>query len=599
MYRTHTCNEPRLSDEGKTITLCGWIHQRRDLGGLIFVNLRDHYGHIQILFDPEKNKEIWKTAESLRSEFVVQITGTVQKRIEGQENKGMETGEIEIHAETLQILNESKVPPFEIDQEKPVGEELRLKYRYLDLRKKRLQKNIKLRHQITKAIRDYLDDQQFLEIETPILIKGTPEGSREYLVPSRIYPGQFFVLPQSPQQLKQLLMISGFDRYFQISRCFRDEDLRGDRQPEFTQLDMEMSFTSEEEIVRLNEKLLKELTQKFAPEKKLKNEKFPIITWKEAMEKYGSDKPDLRFEMELSDVSEIVKDSEFKVFSGTVQKGGFVKTLKVSGGAEWSRKEIDEMEELAKKYGAKGLAYIAFKEKEVKSPIAKFLGNELVEKIKNHLNAKTGDIIFFAADQFETACNCLGQVRLRAAEKLNQIDPNLFAYCWVNEFPMFEKNLETGEMAAMHHPFTRPMEEDIELLKTQPEKARSIAYDIVLNGVEIGGGSLRIHEPDLQKQIFKALNISEDEAERRFGHMLEAFEYGAPPHGGIAWGIDRLLMLFADEPNIREVIAFPKDQKAKDVMLGAPSETTLDRLEEVGVSIVDQSFGCSGPVVEQ
>lgn len=585
MYRTNTCNELRKSDEGKTVTLSGWVHRRRDHGGLIFIDLRDRYGLTQVVFDPEFNKDSWQVAEGVRSEYVLQLTGEVRQRIEGQANPNMETGDIEVYINDIKILNKSKTPPFEIDQEKHVGEELRLKYRYLDLRHERLQKNIILRHQITKAIRDFLDQERFLEIETPILIKGTPEGSREYLVPSRIYPGNFFVLPQSPQQLKQLLMISGFDRYFQIARCFRDEDQRGDRQPEFTQLDVELSFTTEKEVMELTERLLIELTEKFTPTKKIQSKPFPVLTWKEAMEQYGSDKPDLRFEMRLTDVSEVVKNCDFKVFSSIVKNSGVVKALKVEGVSDWPRSELDKLEELAKNHGAKGLAYFVYKEEGLKSPIAKFLGEETINKITEITQAKTGDIVFFGADSFEKACNVLGQVRLACAKKLDLIDESLFAYCWVNEFPMFEEDGETGGLAAMHHPFTRPMDEDKELMNTNPSEARAIAYDIVLNGIEVGGGSLRIHEQALQKQVFKTLNISDEKAEQLFGHMLEAFQYGAPPHGGIAWGLDRLLMIFADEPNIREVIAFPKDQKAKDLMLGAPSETTKDRLDELEIEI--------------
>ena len=584
MYRTHTCNELRLSDQGKSVTLSGWVHRRRDHGGLIFIDLRDHYGLTQIVFDPAFNKESWKTAEGLRSEYVLQVTGDVKKRINGQTNSKMKTGEIEIYINKIKILNKSKTPPFEIDQEKKVGEELRLKYRYLDLRHDRLQKNIILRHKLFKAIRDFLDEERFLEIETPILIKGTPEGSREYLVPSRIYPGQFFVLPQSPQQLKQLLMISGFDRYFQIARCFRDEDLRGDRQPEFTQLDIELAFTTEKEVMNITEKLLISLTKQFAPNKKIQTTPFPVMTWHQAMENYGSDKPDLRFDMKLVDVSEIVKNSDFKVFSKIVEKGGVVKALRVEGIANWSRSELDKLEELAKVHGAKGLAYFVYKEEGIKSPIAKFLNEEIINKITEQTGAKTGDIVFFGADHFEKACNVLGQVRLVCGEKLNLINSETFAYCWVNEFPMFETN-ESTEVAAMHHPFTRPMDEDLALMEKEPIKARAMAYDIILNGNEVGGGSLRIHESDLQKKVFKALKINEEEAKKRFGHMLEAFQYGAPPHGGIAWGLDRLLMIFANEPNIREVMAFPKDQKAKDLMLGAPSKATKDRLDELEIEI--------------
>ncbi len=586
MYRTHTCGELTAKNIGENVTLSGWVNRRRDLGNLIFINMRDRYGITQVVFDPSINEECLKIAEDIRHEYVVQIIGEVKARIEGQENRDMKTGEIEIYVNEVKILNKSKTPPFEISQDNQSSEDLRLKYRYLDLRHERMQKNIIMRHKIVKEIRDFLDEEDFLEIETPVLIKGTPEGSREYLVPSRIYPGNFYVLPQSPQQLKQLLMIAGFDKYFQVARCFRDEDQRGDRQPEFTQLDIELSFTSEEEVMKMNENLLIRLTKAYASNKKIVQEKFPVLTWKEAMDLYGSDKPDLRFDMKMTDVSEIVKDSEFGVFSGTVKNGGVIKSLRVNGGGKFTRKDIDELTELAKTYGAKGLAYLFFDEEGVRSPIAKFLKEDEVKNIAEATGAETGDIVFFAADTYITACESLGQVRLKCAEKLDMIDPSLFAFCWVNEFPMFEKDKETGQLSAMHHPFTRPMDEDRKLLKAEPENVRSIAYDVILNGNEIGGGSMRIHEESLQKEIFSVLGITEEDAELRFGHMLEAFEYGAPPHGGIAWGIDRLIMLFADEPNIREVIAFPKDQSAKDLVLGAPSTMPEKNLSEANISVV-------------
>ncbi len=587
MYRTNNCNHLRLSDKDKTATLSGWVHRRRDHGGLIFIDLRDRYGLTQIVFDPEFDKKSWEVAEQVRPEFVLQVQGEVRKRVEGQDNKNLDTGEIEVYINKVEILNKSKTPPFEIDQEKPVGEEIRLKYRYLDLRHDRMKDNMVLRHKMIKFIRDFFDKEEFLEIETPILIKGTPEGSREYLVPSRIYPGKFFVLPQSPQQLKQLLMIGGLDKYFQIARCFRDEDQRGDRQPEFTQLDVEMSFVDDKQVMDLNEELIIELTKKFAPEKKIQETPFPIMTWHDAMSKFGSDKPDVRFDMELCDISDIVADCNFKVFSGTVENGGVVKAIKVEGTADWPRSELDKLEDLAKIHGAKGLAYFVYKEEGIKSPILKFLRDNIADKITKKTGAKTGDIVFFAADKFTTACEVLGQVRLACGKKLDLIDENVFAYCWVNEFPMFESEKESGQLAAMHHPFTRPMAEDLEVLKKEPEKARAIAYDVVLNGNEIGGGSIRIHEQELQEQVFDVLGITEDDAEMRFGHMLEAFSYGAPPHGGIAWGLDRLIMLFAGEPNIREVIAFPKDQKAKDLTLGAPSEVPKKELKEANIQILN------------
>jgi aspartyl-tRNA synthetase len=585
MQRTNTCGELRLKDKGKTVTLCGWVHRRRDHGGIIFIDLRDRYGLTQIVFDPKFDAKALEIANETRPEFVLRATGEVRKRTEGQNNPDMPTGEIEVYINDVQILNKAKTPPFEIDQEKVVNEELRLKYRYLDIRHERLRKNLVLRHQIIKTIRDTLDAEEFVEVETPILIKGTPEGSREYLVPSRLYPGKFFVLPQSPQQLKQLLMIGGMDRYFQIARCFRDEDQRGDRQPEFTQLDIEMSFVEEKDLMAISDKMMLELTKKYAPHKKILKTPFPIITWHSAMSHYGSDKPDIRFGMEFTDLSEIAEKSGFRVFAETIKDGGVVKALKVEGAASWPRSDIDAMEELAKAHGAKGLAYFQYKEEGIKSPLTKFMKEEELKAITKKTGAKKGDVVFFMAGPFVTACTALGQVRLACGDKLKLRDPNVFAYLWVNEFPMFEKDKETGDLAAMHHPFTRPMDEDQKLLDSTPEKARAIAYDIVLNGYEIGGGSIRIHESDLQKKIFSLLNISDVDAERRFGHMLEAFSYGAPPHGGFAWGLDRLAMIFCGEQNIREVIAFPKDQKAKDLTLGAPSEVTEKELKEANILI--------------
>jgi len=585
MHRTNTCGELRIKDKGTTVTLSGWVHRRRDHGGIVFIDLRDRYGLTQIVFDPELNKAAWELANTVRPEFVLQATGEVRKRMEGQDNSDMATGEVEVYITELKILNTAKTPPFEIDVEKVMNEELRLKYRYLDIRHERLKNNLVLRHKMIKTIRDLLDVEDFIEVETPILIKGTPEGSREYLVPSRLYPGKFFVLPQSPQQLKQLLMIGGIDRYFQIARCFRDEDQRGDRQPEFTQLDLEMSFIEEKDIMAVSDKMILELTKKYAPGKRILHTPFPIITWQQAMDRYGSDKPDIRFGLEFADVSDVVKNSGFKVFAETIKNGGVVKALKVEGAASWPRSDIDTMEAIAKEHGAKGLAYFQYRDEGVKSPLTKFMSEDEVKAITQKTGAKTGDVVFFAADQFVPACNALGQVRLACGDKLKLRDPDVFAFLWVNEFPMFEKDKETGNLAAMHHPFTRPMDEDRKLLDSTPEKARAIAYDIVLNGSEIGGGSIRIHESDLQKKIFTLLNISDADAERRFGHMLEAFSYGAPPHGGFAWGLDRLVMIFCGEQNIREVIAFPKDQKAKDLTLGAPSEVTEKELREANILI--------------
>ncbi|MBI2634544.1 aspartate--tRNA ligase [Candidatus Peregrinibacteria bacterium] len=583
MYRTHTCGDLNEKFVGQEVTLCGWVHRRRDHGGVIFVDLRDRYGLTQIISDPVNHKNAHESLNEVRSEYVLQLKGLVRQRPKGQENTRMSTGKIELVVTELNILNESKTPPFEIDQEKEVGEETRLKYRYLDLRRDRLKDNIILRSKVIKFIRDFMCEQKFIEVETPILIKGTPEGSREYLVPSRLYPGTFYVLPQSPQQLKQLLMVAGFDRYFQIARCFRDEDQRGDRQPEFTQLDVEMSFIQEADIMDVNEGLLIKLCKEFIPHKKIKKLPFPRMTYHEAMNNYGSDKPDLRFDLQFADVTEIVKNSGFEVFKKAVAAGGVVKALRVPDGSKFTRKDIDELTEVAKIYRAKGLAYITMEKEGPKAPILKFLSQDEVESLLKACGAKTGDIIFFTADKFETACTALGYVRLEIAKKMNLLDDDLFAFCWIQDFPMFEYNEETKGLAAVHHPFTAP--KNVDDIKDHPEKALARAYDIALNGSEIAGGSIRIHDGKAQKRVFDILGISDEDAERRFGHMLEAFKYGAPPHGGIAWGLDRLVMIFADEPNIREVIAFPKDSKAKDLMLGAPSQMPKEQLDELHIEL--------------
>jgi aspartyl-tRNA synthetase len=587
MYRTNTCDQLRASDVGTTVILSGWVHRRRDHGGLIFVDIRDRYGLTQVVSDPANNTESHSVMESLRSEFVVKVTGTVRLRPEGMANPNMETGEIEVLINEVEILNKSLTPPFEIDQDKNVNEESRLKYRYLDLRRGRMKNNIVRRHQFIKFVRDLFDERGFIEVETPILIKGTPEGSREYIVPSRLYPGKFFVLPQSPQQLKQMLMVAGMDKYFQIARCFRDEDQRGDRQPEFTQLDMEMSFVEEEDVMSINEEVILAAFQELATDKTIVETPFPRLTWEEAMNRYGSDKPDVRFSMEIQDVSELVKDCGFQVFSKVVASGGVVKALRVEGGSEFSRKEIDGFTDLAKVYGAKGLAYIIIEEAGPRSPIIKFFEDE-GKSLLDAVGAKVGDIVFFGADSFEVACNALGQVRLACGDRFNLRDPEKLAFCWVTDFPLLEWNEDEQRFSAAHHPFTCPKDEDIHLLDTAPEKVKAKAYDLALNGSEIAGGSIRIHKPDLQKKIFATLGIDEETAEKRFGHILEAFQFGAPPHGGIAWGLDRIIMLIQNEPNIREVIAFPKDQKAKDLMVGAPSGLPDKTIEEMNITILKE-----------
>lgn len=589
MLRTHTCGEINKKNVGQEITLCGWVHRRRDHGGIIFIDLRDRYGLTQIKFDPDINKEAYAEAEKLRSEWVIKATGKVLARPDNMINQKLATGEIEVGIDKLEILNKSKTPPFELDEEKvsDANEEIRLKYRYIDLRRKRMQDNIILRNNTTKAIRDYFYNHGFLDIETPCLVKDTPEGSREYMVPSRIYPGHFYVLPQSPQQLKQLLMLGGMDKYFQIARCFRDEDQRGDRQPEFTQFEIEMSFCEQEDVIQIMEGCFIEVSQKIAPDKKMLKTPFPRITWQEAMTNFGSDKPDIRYDLKIKVITEMVRGCGFGVFANVVEGGGVVHALKIEGGAKFTRKEIDDFTRIANDNGAKGLAYIVYKEDGTfQSPIVKFLGDDLVNKIIQEVEAKKGDIIFFGADDFVTVCSALGAVRIECAKILKLIPENQLAYLWVVEFPLFETSKETGELTSAHHPFTRPLKGDEDLLDSEPAKVRSHAYDLVLNGVEVGGGSMRIHERKLQEKIFTTLGISAKDADKRFGHMLNAFEYGAPPHGGIAMGLDRFVMLIAGEPNIREVIAFPKDGRAKDLMLDAPGEVAEEKLRELGIKVV-------------
>jgi len=587
MLRTHTCGELTRTHAKKTVTLCGWVHRRRDHGGLIFIDLRDRYGFTQVVIDPT-NKPAFAIGEKVRPEWVLKITGTVRKRLEGAERKENPTGEIEVLVDTVDVLNEAKTPPFEIDVEKDVGEDLRLQYRYLDLRRERMRRNIVLRHSLMQATRRFFYDRGFIEIETPILIKGTPEGAREYIVPSRVYHGQFYVLPQSPQQLKQLSMIGGIDRYMQIARCFRDEDLRGDRQPEFTQMDLEMSFVTAEDIMAINEEALIAITKEVRPDVKIQSVPFPRMTWEEAMNRYGSDKPDIRYDLPLEDVSDLCRDCGFSIFADAIRRKGMVKALRIDGGATFSHKEIDDLTETAKVYGAKGLAWMKrVKDKLEGVPVEK-LGADVSGKIAKKVGMKEGDIVFFTADTFEVAATSLGAVRIEIARRRKLPDPNVFAFLWITDFPMFEIEKETKQIAAMHHPFTRPKTQDRARLKSDPLSVKAEAYDIVLNGYEIGGGSVRIHEQDLQKQIFDILKISDEDAERRFGHMLKAFQYGAPPHGGIAWGLDRMAMLYAGEPNIREVIAFPKDQKGKDLLLGAPSLIPDIQLKELGIKIAQE-----------
>lgn len=581
MLRTHTCNELGTSSVGKEVTLCGWVHRRRDHGGLIFIDLRDRFGLTQVVSDPAESADSHALADSVRPEYVLQVTGVVRERPEGMRNKKMKTGEIEVLIKEFKVFNTSETPPFEIDQDKEVNEELRLKYRYLDLRRERMKNNIIMRYRTIKVIRDALDKENFVEVETPIMIKGTPEGSREYLVPSRLYPGHFYVLPQSPQQLKQLLMVAGMDRYFQIARCFRDEDQRGDRQPEFTQLDLEMSFVEEDDIMKINEEVMIQVIENCVPHKKIQQKPFPRLTWQEAMDTYGSDKPDLRFAMPITDVKDIVKNCGFKVFADAPH----VRALRVEGGNVFTRKIIDDLTEEVKVYGAKGLAYIQMTPDGPKSPILKFLSEQEIQDIIEKTEARQGDIIFFAAGAFEVVCATLGYVRLKCGDHFQLRDRDVFAFCWVTDFPLFVWSEAEQRLNASHHPFTSPKMEDVSKLDSQPESVRARAYDLAVNGNEVAGGSIRIHDPALQAKIFDLLKISHEDAQRRFGHLLHAFKFGAPPHGGIAWGLDRLIMVMQDEPNIREVIAFPKDQKARDLMLSAPSEMPSDQVAEAHIRI--------------
>ena len=586
MFKTHTCGELRASDAGKQVTLAGWVHRRRDHGGLTFVDLRDRFGLVQIVTDPEKAPAAHEAFAPVRSEWVLQVTGTVRPRPEGMANPDLSTGEIEMAISEVKILNQAKTPPFAINKEEEVDEDTRLKYRYLDLRHDRLQKNLVIRHRIIKYIRDYLDKQGFLEIETPILFKTTPEGARDYLVPSRVHPGQFYALPQSPQQLKQLLMVAGFERYFQIARCFRDEDLRADRQAEFTQLDIEMSFVEREDVMELMEAMYIAMVKELLPDKKIMFTPFPRLTYKEAMARFGKDNPDMRFGMELQDFTDWAKGCSFKVFEDAVAAGGHVRGINAKGLGNYSRKDIDGLTEFAKQFGAKGLAYFAITpEGEERSSFSKFLSPENVSSLKQRMSAEKGDLLLFVADKPEVVFTSLGRLRVHLAETLNLLDPNLFAFCWVIDFPFAFWNEEEKRWDPSQHPFTSPVLEDIELIEKDPGHMRGTQYDMVLNNLEVCGGSIRIHERALQSRIFKLIGLSEEVARERFGHMLEAFEYGAPPHGGIASGLDRLAMLFAGEENIREVIAFPKNQAARDVMADAPSPADEQQLKDLHIRV--------------
>ena len=583
LKRTHSCNVLNKDLLGQEVVLMGWVQKRRDHGGLIFADLRDRSGLVQIVFSPDINTEAFHLAETIRSEFVIAIKGKVELRPEGTVNENLATGEIEVVVNQLVILNKAKTPPFYISNEVEVDETIRLKYRYLDLRRPEMQQNIILRHKTIKAIRDYLDQHDFLEIETPILTKSTPEGARDYLVPSRVNPGSFYALPQSPQIFKQLLMVSGMEKYFQIARCFRDEDLRADRQPEFTQLDLEMSFIDREDILTLIEGMVKYIFKETLGREIVTP--LPRLTYKEAMDRFGSDKPDLRFGMELKDISEYVKDSEFKVFAEIVKNGGQVKGINAKGYNHFSRKDIDDLTKFVAIYGAKGLAYINITEEGIKSPIAKFFTEEQLNNILAKLEAEPGDLLLFVADKPKVVAESLGHLRQELAKRLNLIDEDELNFLWVVEFPLLEWDEEEQRFFAMHHPFTSPVEDDIDLMGQGSEEIRAQAYDLVLNGIEIGGGSIRIFQRDLQEKMFKLLGLTSEEANEKFGFLLNAFEYGTPPHGGIALGIDRLVMLMAGKDTIRDVIPFPKTQSATDLMTNAPSSVVNKQLKELHIKL--------------
>ncbi|SMB98840.1 aspartyl-tRNA synthetase [Thermanaeromonas toyohensis ToBE] len=577
--RTHGCGELKKEYVGTRVVLMGWVHRTRDHGGLIFVDLRDRSGIVQIVFSPQVSQEAFEIAESLRNEYVVAVTGEVRLRPEGTINPNLPTGEIEVYAEGIKVLNRAKVPPFYIADNLEVDEALRLRYRYLDLRRPEMQRLIKIRYHTTKAIRDFLDSRGFWEIETPMLTKSTPEGARDFLVPSRLSPGDFYALPQSPQLFKQVLMVAGVERYFQIVRCFRDEDLRADRQPEFTQLDIEMSFVNREDVMKVTEELLAYVFRTvLGVEIQIP---FPRLSYKEALERYGSDKPDLRFDLEIRDISDLVRKSQFKVFAEAVERGGVVRGINAVGCGNYSRRELEDLTKLAGTWGAKGLAWMIVEAEGIRSPIAKFFTPGELESIKDRMKAQTGDLLLFVADEEEKAAQVLGALRLEIAGRLKLLDPERFAFVWIIDFPLLEYSEEEGRYKAIHHPFTSPREEDIFLLDSDPLKVRALAYDVVLNGVELGGGSIRIHRRDLQEKMFSLLGLSPEEAREKFGFLLEAFEYGAPPHGGIALGLDRLIMLMGRRETIRDVIAFPKTQSGTCLLTGAPGPVAPEQLREL------------------
>ena len=584
MKRTHRCAELSKAQVGQTVTVMGWVQKSRNKGGVVFVDLRDRSGILQIIFEENKcGTEIFEKAGKLRSEFVIAVTGQVCERA-GAVNKNLATGEIEVIAEQLRILSESETPPFHIEENSKTKEELRLKYRYLDLRRPDIQKNIMMRSRACAVIRNFLTEEGFLEIETPMLTKSTPEGARDYLVPSRVHPGSFYALPQSPQLFKQLLMVSGYDRYFQLARCFRDEDLRADRQPEFTQVDMELSFVDVDDVIDVNERLLARLFKEIIGV----DVPLPIqrMTWQEAMDRFGSDKPDTRFGMELNDVTDVVRDCEFAVFKNAIADGGSVRGINAKGQGTMPRKKIDALVAFVKDYGAKGLAYIAIQpDGSIKSSFAKFMKDEEMQALIAAMQGEPGDLLLFAADKNKIVYASLGALRLELADKMGLLDKNQYNFLWVTEFPLLEWSDEENRFQAMHHPFTMPMEEDLQYIDTDPGRVRAKAYDIVLNGTEIGGGSVRIHQDDIQEKMFEALGFTKERAHEQFGFLLDAFKYGVPPHAGLAYGLDRLIMLMAKVDSIRDVIAFPKVKDASCLLTNAPDTVDETQLEELGISV--------------
>ena len=586
LKRTHRCGELSSANIGETVTIMGWVQKNRNKGGLVFVDVRDRSGIIQVVFEEGKAEAaLIEKAAKLRAEFVVAVVGKVEKR-SGAVNENLATGEIEIIPEELRILSESETPPFPIEENSKTKEEVRLKYRYLDLRRPDLQRNLMMRSKVATLTRQFLADEGFLEIETPVLIGSTPEGARDYLVPSRVHQGHFYALPQSPQLFKQLLMCSGYDRYFQLAKCFRDEDLRADRQPEFTQIDMELSFVDVDDVIDVNERLLAKLFKEvLGIEVSLP---IPRMTWQEAMDRYGSDKPDVRFGMELTNVTEVVKDCEFVVFKGAIENGGTVRGINAKGQGEMPRKKIDKLVSFAKDYGAKGLAYIAIQsDGTVKSSFAKFMKEEEMTALINSMDGENGDLLLFAADKNKVVWDVLGALRLELARQMDLLDKNEYKFLWITEFPLLEWNEEQNRYTAMHHPFTMPMEEDLPYIDTDPGRVRAKAYDITLNGNEIGGGSVRIFNPEIQSKMFEVLGFTPEQAQEQFGFLLTAFKYGVPPHAGLAYGLDRLVMLMAKQDSIRDVIAFPKVKDASDLMTEAPTTVAQEQLDELGLQIVE------------